>query len=326
VTTNSTAASPSPVGVIEIRGQSLYGEDDLVYKIIGTPIIDALNQKLAGRYHFSLALPGNLVPIESQFDSLSKGVLQFSLGDFNYDSAFIPEVVVAYGLPGSWQTVDQDVRFFENYGGLEFFRQSYAKTNIYLNYPLPKGSNCLLTARYLTSLNDFRGLKIWSEDRSSAVVKAIGAQPVNGPIQDVFKNMQAGNLDGMVHSEAELKTQGFYRVARYVTYPAIQGVLNANWQFNMDTWKSFPADIQSTIDSTIKELSPQLGQKYAAADNEAVAYLRTMGGGVVNLVPDQAARLNALGRASWLEIARETKEKEQAVQLVQAFMDDLGIK
>jgi TRAP-type C4-dicarboxylate transport system substrate-binding protein len=317
----SQPTTPAATGKeVEIKGQTIFPAEDLGYSVISAAILDSLNQKLKGRYHFTIFLPGMLVPPDEQFDATSKGSIQFSLTDFSFDSQFIPETIVAFALPGSWQTIDQDLKFFDKYGGLSFLQDSYAKTNIRLTYPLPEGRNSLMTKKQIATLSDFKGIKIWCTPPASFLVRDLGSEPTFLPIDELFTALQLGTVDGMTYSEPELKTLNFYQVVNYVIHPAIQEVLNVSWEFNLDTWKSFPPDVQNTIDSTIKELSPKTGAQYIAAANDGLTFFQSKGGHVVDLPPADAAKFNQMGRAIWDEVGKASPRTAQLVQMVRDFM------
>jgi TRAP-type C4-dicarboxylate transport system substrate-binding protein len=323
--TSTTDMSAEPT-LIEWRAQSLFPEGDLSHKVQAVTIVNTINERLAGRLHIDLFLPDMLVPVPEQFDACSKGVFEMNVSAFAFDAQWIPEAMIAFQLPGSWTTLDECMAFFHDYGGLEFFRESYAQHNQYLLRHLPYGHNALQTKTRLDNLTDLKGMKIWAEPPQSYPIRDLGGQVTFMPLEDIYMALKLGTIEGVVYSVPELKTASMYEVVNYMYEPTIQDVLCINVALNLDAWNSLPADIQAEIEKIMDEINPQMANQLMAAENEGKQALIDNGGEVVTLSAEDAEELHRISRSSWDEIAAESDRSAEAVKLLRDFMAAEGIE
>jgi TRAP-type transport system periplasmic protein len=75
----------------------------------------------------------------------------------------------------------------------------------------------LLRNRPLNSLEDFRGLRIRAPTELLGVLRALGADPVNMPMGEVYSALAKGVLDGVIAPTDTLKSLHFGDVAHYYT-------------------------------------------------------------------------------------------------------------
>jgi TRAP-type C4-dicarboxylate transport system substrate-binding protein len=324
---SSTSASSS-AQIKVIKGQSLFPVEDYGHIIMTQTIIPKLNEKLAAKgIKLELNGPDILVPSGEMFGALKQGSIGFTFSDFSFDSQYIPETIVAFSLPFSWTKLSDNLAFWDKYGALQFYRESYAKSNIHLTYGLPEGNNSLMLKKMITSVADLKGLKVWCSPPHDSYIAATGAEPVTLSPSEIFMGLQLGTLDGVTYSEPELKTLNFYQVVKYLYHPAIQSMLSVNFNFNLDTWKSFSSEVQAIIDSTVKELAPNFNDQYQAAATLGVDFFKSNGGTVVDVSPALDAQLKQLGRGTWDAIGTAGGDRTiQAIKIVRDTMAGEGIK
>jgi len=319
-------AKPAPAEVIEWKCQSLYPAEDLCHKLQATTIVNTLNERLAGKLHIELFLPDMLVPVPEQFEACGKGVFEMNMTACAFDSQWIPEAMVAFSLPASWANLDQCMKFFHEYGGLEFFRESYAQHNHYFLRQLPVGRNSLMTKERMNELSDIEGMKIWVEPPQAYPIRDMGGSPTFMPLEDLYMALKLGTLDGCVYSEPELETLSLYEVVNYVYHPAIQEILVVDITVNLDAWNSLSPELQNEINAILDEINPQMAQAYVAKAEEGIKFFQEHGGTVVDFTPAQAAELRRISRASWDEIGAMSERTAQAVELLRNFLKAEGIE
>ncbi|MBA7707650.1 Lactate-binding periplasmic protein [subsurface metagenome] len=267
-----------------------------------------------------------LVPVPEMFDALSKGVYEMNMTVFAFDAQWLPELTVGMSLPGSWETLEQCQKFFYDYGGLDFFRESYAQHNQYLLRHLPCTRNSLMTKERVNTWSDLKGMKIWAEPPQSYPIRDLGGAVTLMPLEDLYMALKLGTLDGCVYSEPELETLHFYEVLNYVYHPSIQELLCMDMTINLDAWNSLPTDLQNDIEAIMDEIVPQMCRTYQAQEKVGTKFFEEHGGTVVDLPADMAAELHRVSRDCWDEIAAESDRSAQAVQLLRNFMEGEGIE
>jgi TRAP-type C4-dicarboxylate transport system substrate-binding protein len=291
-------------------------------------VIPKINEKLASKgLVLELNGPDILVPSGEMFGALKQGSIGFTFSDFSFDSQYIPETIVAFSLPFSWTKLSDSLAFWDKYGALQYYRESYTNANIHLTYCLPEGNNSLMLKKLVTSVNELKGLKIWCSPPHDSYIAATGAEADVLPPTEIFMGLQLGTLDGVTYSEPELKTLNFYQVVKYLYHPAIQSMLSVNFNFNLDTWKSFSPDVQNIIDSTVKELAPDFNNQYQAASTVGVEFFKANGGTVVDVAPALDAQLKQIGRGTWDAIGTAGGDRTiKAIQMVRDTMKGEGIQ
>jgi len=311
---------PAPAKVIEWKCASLFTADDLCYKTQATTIVNTINERLAGRLHIELFFPDMLVPVSQQFEACSKGVFEVSMTAPALDAQWIPEAVVAFSLPASWEDLEQNLKFFHEYGGLDFFRESYAQHNQYFLRQLPYGRNSLMTKKPINELSDIKGMKIWCEPPQSYTIRDIGAAPTFMPLEDLYMALKLGTLDGCVYSEPELKSLSLYEVVNYVYHPSIQEVLTVNITVNLDAWNSLPPDMQDEINAIMDEINPKMKEALTAEEVVGIEFFKEHGGTVIDFTPAQAAEVRRISRGTWDEIGATSERTAQAVEMLRNFL------
>jgi TRAP-type transport system periplasmic protein len=102
-------------------------------------------------------------------------------------------------------------------------------------------------SKFYKTPSDFTNMKIRVPGGPPTdFIKAMGATPMTYPMPDCYMNLKNGVFDAMlIPAEAYL---GFniYQVAPYATFVPTVNVYHAI-SMNMDTWNSFPKDIQDQI-------------------------------------------------------------------------------
>jgi TRAP-type transport system periplasmic protein len=102
-------------------------------------------------------------------------------------------------------------------------------------------------SKFYRTVSDFTNMKIRVPGGPPTdFIKAMGATPMTYPMPDCYMNLKNGVFDAMlIPAEAYL---GFniYQVAPYATYVPTINVYHAI-SMNMDTWNSFPKEVQDQI-------------------------------------------------------------------------------
>jgi TRAP-type C4-dicarboxylate transport system substrate-binding protein len=326
-TATNTATSTASAQVTTIKGTALFPTEDYGYIILSNSLLPKLNQQLEGKgIKLELYAPDMLVPSSELFDALSKGTVGFTLSDFSFDSQFIPETIVAFSLPRAWRNIDQDITWWDKYGAASFYADSYAQHNIHFTYPLPEARNSLMTKNKINSLADLKGQKIWCSPPHDTFIALLGAEATTLPPPDIFMGLQLGTLDGVTYSEPELKTMNLYQVVKYLNWPAIQDIVNVNFNFNMDTWKKFSPEVQNIIDTTVKDFAREFSSQYQAAANTGIDFFKSNGGTVVEFSGDLLTQYTAKAFETWDIIAKGSDRTAQAVQMVKDFMKGENIQ
>lgn len=311
---------------IKWRMQSLYPASDLSTSLQAQTIVDTLNERLKGKLNIKLYMPGQIVPEDEMFDALSKGVYDAALYSPTWSKGQIPEGIVAFGLPMSWQNVDQVFEFFYDYGFLKWVRELHAKRNIFYACPLPCSPLPIMSNFAFRTVEDIKGKKLWSIGPTASYVQHLGAKATIFPPAEMYMALKLGTVDGLIYSTAELETSKYKEVLKYINWPAVIDPLCVDWIINMDSWKKLPEDVKKTIEDTLVEIGPSIFQKYMADNKKGIEAAKAAGVQEIHMDPAEVAKLRAVAAKVWDETASQSESARKTVQMLRDYLATKGVK
>ncbi|MEW5805079.1 MAG: TRAP transporter substrate-binding protein DctP [bacterium] len=323
------ASSPSESAsgeIIKWKAQTLFGKQDTSFaqaKIF----TDEVYKKTGGKLVIDWFGPGDLVPPPEMISSCGAGVVEMIMTGFPFDSNWIPEAMVAMGLPGSWQTYDQCMKYFKQFGALEFFRESYAKQNLYLLGPIPFGRFVYMTgSKKLGSPFDMKGLKVWGRPPMAFVTKELGGQHADLPNEELYMALKLGTIDGMTYSIPELKTMGFYEVVKYLYKPAPIKVGNIEMSISMSAWKALGPELQKEVQNVFENVLYKMYKTSSDMEEDALIFFKSKGGTVVEWSANDMVKMRAVYDKVWNGIASKDARNTEAIEILRNFVKAEGIK
>jgi len=312
--------------VIKWKAQTLFGKQDTSFAQAKV-FTDEVYQKTGGKLVIDWFGPGDLVPLPEMISSCGAGVIEMIMTGFPFDSNWIPEAMVAMGLPGSWQTYEQDMKYFKQFGALEFFRESYAKQNLYLLGPIPFGRFVYMTgSKKLSSPSDMKGLKVWGRPPMAFVTKQLGGQHADIPNEELYMALKLGTIDGMTYSIPELKTMGFYEVVKYIYMPAPIRVGNIEMSISMSAWKALGPELQKEVQKVFEDVLYKMYTTSSDMEEDALNFFKSKGGAVVEWSANDMARMRTVYDKVWNEIAAKDARNAKAIEMLRDFIKAEGIK
>jgi TRAP-type C4-dicarboxylate transport system substrate-binding protein len=126
----------------------------------------------------------------------------------------------------------------------------------------------------ITTLSDFKGMKLRTSNTYKAFFDALGARTLNMPRREIFTAMERGAVDAYANLDSEVMSQGWYEVSKYKIKPGfyhpiiIVGV-------NLQKWKGLSSKAQDVMTKAglylENELSADLGRKDREIGNQLVS-------------------------------------------------------
>jgi len=317
----ASCAKPAPAEVTEWKIQACAGPIDSAY-LQGEIILDATNKALAGKLHQTYYGIGDIVPYEEMAGALSEGVYE---GTLSLSMMYSNAGSVVFGLPYGWETYDQVMEFFYDYGFLEFMREIYAEKNLFFVGPLPGPPCYLLTTSPVHKVEDMKGLKIWSEGPPASLVSALGGKPIIFDVTEVYMGAKLGTIDGAYYGAIELESMKLKEVMGYVCLPPIVFPVNMDWVINLDAWNALPPDVQETYEATFRANQRKQFDEVMVWLDEAIEASKAAGVQFITLEPSELERFQAAGRLVWGEIAAADADSARAVQMLTDYLTAEGI-
>jgi len=148
--------------------------------------------------------------------------------------------------------------------------------------------------RPIRRLEDIRGLRIRAPTELLAVLKDLGADPVNMPMGDVYSAMAKGVIDGVVASAETFKALHFGEVARhYAMLDVPRGAYPAR-AMNIARWNSLSPSQQALLDRSIAVWEAAIAHESQTALEEGTKLAVQEGVSITDLGKEDRMRFRAL--------------------------------
>ncbi|HOP86705.1 MAG TPA: TRAP transporter substrate-binding protein DctP [Syntrophorhabdaceae bacterium] len=107
--------------------------------------------------------------------------------------------------------------------------------------------------RKITSLEDFKGLKIRSMPLYVPFLKALGAVPSMIPPSDMYTAVERKVVDAFMWPRIGMISWGLHEITKYVIEPGVFQLEPATF-INLDKWKTIPKDLQDLIMDVMQDM------------------------------------------------------------------------
>ncbi|MGD2125913.1 MAG: TRAP transporter substrate-binding protein [Desulfobacteraceae bacterium] len=177
------------------------------------------------------------------------------------------------------------------------------------------------------NLEDLKGMKMRGHGTSALVLKALGATPVPMPMPELYQSLQKGVVEGAVYPWEVNKGWKMGEVTKYCTSAFTAAYTTSFFVvMNKDKWNSIPKDLQNVINEINEEWIIKHGEAWDSSDTEGIKYFLSIGGTVIGIEKDEAARWKAAVAPIADDYVAKMKKKgfanaQEIVDFVNATLD-----
>ena len=325
-TASIALAQPPAAGkVIKWRFQSHWPAGSPSYK----PLKDFFDQKLTkmtdGRLQITLHPAGALVPFKEIFGATSKGMVDGATGSPAYWMTIIPLAAVAGNCPMTFREAKEGLDFHFKMGFEEMLKTAHAKYN-FLYYTEKVYPTAMIGKRPINKIEDFKGYKIRSSGAIADMLRDLGAATSLIPGEELYLALQTGVVDG-AHWGAAGGALGmkFCEVAKYYIQPDLAMAGTDAIIINKDAFNALPKDLQTTLDTALKERVYQRSNEYITDEIKA---LNTMKKDykvtVCTLPPADQKKMMVAAMKQWDKVAAKDAAAAKAVGMLKEYLKKLG--
>ncbi|CAN5612909.1 TRAP transporter substrate-binding protein [soil metagenome] len=162
--------------------------------------------------------------------------------------------------------------------------------------------------RPIRSLADFKGLRLRAQEDTAAVLRQLGADPVNMSMAEVYPAMAKGVIDGVVAPLDALRAVHLADVGKYYSTLKIPRGAYPGRAMSSALWNSLsPAD-RALFDQAELVWEQAMVEQLAAALIAGNDYSRKEGIVFVPMPRAEQARFDALYRANTMKLARSLND------------------
>jgi TRAP-type mannitol/chloroaromatic compound transport system substrate-binding protein len=266
------------------------------------PSLDILNgtaQRMAqiveemsgGRFRIEVFPGGQIMPPFDCFAATSKGTIQAFMGVSAYWAAREPanEPAFEWFMSVPFGMNPEGMAAWFNQGdGLKLWEEAYAPYNL---VPRPSSAFAPQMAGWfrkkITTIGDFKGLKMRIAGLGGAVVARAGGTAVLTPAADIYATLSRGVVDAAEwvcpHDDVKL---GLHTIAPYYYYPGWHEPGTTNeFTFNRKAYDALPADLRRTLDHATAAVNVYGLTDYHTRNAVALEKLRREFKGKVEILP-----------------------------------------
>ena len=218
-----------------------------------------------------------LVPALAVFDACSSGQIDaFHSGPYYWkgkNSAFSLFSGIPFGFTA------EEVNSWMLYGGgLELWREQYAKYNL---YPLLGGNTNIQMGGWfrkpINSLADMQGLKMRIPGLGGEVFAKMGVNPVLLPAGEIYTSLERGVIDATewVGPALDIK-MGFYKVAPYYYSGWHEPGSVLELTFNKHSWNKLASEHKAMIEVASSEMNANMTYEFHAKNIVALQKLKEL--------------------------------------------------
>ncbi|GGA52470.1 TRAP transporter substrate-binding protein [Pelagibacterium lentulum] len=287
------------------------------------PQIEAFNKAANGEMEIELYTADQLVPQGELFRAVQQGTLDGAQSDD--DSMASPVDVSVFGayFPfASRYGLDVPV-LWEWYGLKEIWEEAYDEIPGVKWLSAGAWDPCnFVTTRAINSLEDLRGLRVFTFPTGGRFLERFGVVPVTLPWEDIEVAIQTGELDGVAWCGAtETYTVGWADITSHYLTNNISGAWAGSYFVNEDRWNELPEHLQTLYKLTIDSSHYYRQHWYWWGE----AHYRTTGGKLeLTTIPEsewQTVENEAM--AFWDEVAETSDRNRRVVEILKNYAETM---
>jgi len=287
-----------------------------------TPMVKKFNAIAGDEMQIELYTADQLVPTGELFRAMQKGTIDAVQSDD--DSMASPTEVTVFGgyFPfASRYSLDVPV-LFNQYGLDEIWKEQYAAVGVkHISAGSWDPAN-FATQKPIKSLDDLKGLKIFTFPTAGRFLEQFGVVPVTIPWEDAEVALQTGELDGLAWSGiTEDYTSGWAKVTKYFLTNNISGAWIGHFFANMDRWNELPEKLQTLLKVCMNDSHYHRQWWYWGGE----ASLRVHGTDLkLTTIPDaEWATVEDAAHKFWDEVASQSPLKAKVVDIIKNYNADM---
>lgn len=281
-----------------------------------------------GRIEIEVMPVGSVVEYQETQDAVAAGILDGHVTDTSYFAGKDPAFGLIANPVGAWSDPDEMLRFFQYGGGNELMNEIVEPYGLHFIGAATTGLEAFVSKVPLEGVDDLEGLKMRApEGLVQEVFAAAGASPVNLPSSEVFTSLDKGVIDAADYTVFSTNhAQGLHDAAKHPVYPGFHSMPLLEVSITKETWEALPADLQTILEVSVRDLAWDMTSRLAMEDRRAVAEARAAEDITVHDWPEEErARFRAIAAEQWQEVAERSENAQKVYDRLIAYLEDQGL-
>ncbi|MGR3780126.1 MAG: TRAP transporter substrate-binding protein DctP [Albimonas sp.] len=278
----------------------------------------------AGRIKFEVYDAGALVSVTEMLDAVDQGLLDVMQSYGAFYSGSVPEADIEVGLPTAWKHPWEAYDAYYERGLLEIIREAYESRFNVRYFPAVISLTYGLALRdEIGSLAELEGKKIRALGVYGDFVQRLGGAPVVIPGAELYTAMQLGTIDGVLYGAEAVAAANLQDFCKSMIYQPNWNTGVGQFVFNAGVFDALPEDLRQVIDFAARYGGAAQAMAYSAAEAQKMKVLTDAGMKMLQLTPEDEARLAETAQAAWDAVAAKSDLAARGVELVRTQRREL---
>ena len=224
-----------------------------------------IKEETNGQIDVTMYPGGAVVPTMEIPMSVMEGVIEMGYTWAGYYRDWAPCFGFGWGFPSVGLSYFDQMRLGLGHGLIEVWKEeTLAKSGGKMMLrPILSEDFPLYGSKPITSIDDFKGLKMRSTGLAAEWFAAMGASTTYISGSEIYTAFATGLVDvGHYGSFGTGEDMKMYEVADYYMVPTIGDGIGAVWFINTEAWNSLPIELQYYLEWKILELFGPYGKEY----------------------------------------------------------------
>jgi len=152
----------------------------------------------------------------------------------------------------------------------------------------------LTVSRPVRTLADLKGLRLRAQSDAIDILKALGADPVNMPMGEVYSALAKGVIDGVVAPADTIKSLHFSEVAHHFTALRFSRGAYPARAMSDAAWRRLPLSLQRLVAASKPEWEKALNREILKAEQGGIDFAAGHGVEMIAVSPEEQRRFDAL--------------------------------
>lgn len=289
---------------IRLKAISMYPKDAL-WNSFPLKWMEKVNKATSGKLEISFIGGPEIVSPFEALTPVGKGTYDIVFGTPAFHFPVVPDGISSNFTRASLQ--DQ-----RKAGLLDIVDPKYRqKANVtVIGFCAGGTKGITLLKKRISTLDDFKGLRLRTLPLWIPATKQLGASPVTLSLPEVYSALEKGIVDGlMVVMDSTIYENGWYEVLKYIVLPTTYYQTCDYILMNTNRFDALPKEYQKLFVDTIKEMEPEIYAYYSQATE--VEIKRAVGKGleIIQLSPQDAKKYyDIILKASWDNLSEKAPD------------------
>ena len=302
-----------------LKLQSYYGTNMLQAE---KAFAKAIEENSKGTIKVEVFSGGELVPSSQILNAVKTGTIDLGRGmGHHFTESKIGSV--ESGLPMAWTSAEDADAIYEKHGLRKIIAEEYGQLGVKYLGPVWAAPYHFLAKRPVNSLAVMRTMKVRAVGASAKMLKKVGVNPVNVPVEDIYLSLTTGQIDAVLYGSAfEYKETKFYEGARFFNATPVLDPIVDTLVINQKVWNDMSDNQRAVVQAAADELKWNYYKWIAGQDK---ATMNELFKNTTTRFSD--ADLKEMTRAAqdvWAEEAKKSDRNAQAIEIIKKAAAEAG--